>query len=95
MGRTYLPSKAPFNNASPTDARDKTFFLSDDIKIYGGFVGTETAIFQRDITNNASILSGDIGITGDNIDNIYHVVLAPIDPSGNRYNNRWILYHRN
>lgn len=78
---TYKPSKDPFGNASPSDVRSKTFFLPDGIKIYGGFAGTETALSQRDIANNASILSGNIGAIASEIDNTYHVVLASADAS--------------
>lgn len=73
---TYLPTKDPFGSTTPNDSRDKTFFLPDSIKIYGGFTGTETAISQRDIFNNTTILSGDIGIITDDTDNSYHVVLT-------------------
>ena len=82
---TYFPTKDPFGNTSPTDptdpdySRDKTFYIPDGVKIYGGFVGTETTLVERSlavIANNTSTLSGDIGIPNDNNDNSYHVVLA-------------------
>ena len=78
---TYFPTKDPFGNASPTDPRDKTFFLPDGIKIYGGFVGTETLLSERDIPSNVSTLSGDIGTAANNADNSYHVVFASADAS--------------
>ena len=65
---TYLPSKDPFGNATPTDTRDKTFYLKNGVSIYGGFVGTETALNQR-VSGNETILSG-YGVA------CYHVVLS-------------------
>ncbi len=37
-----------------------TFQLQDDLAIYGGFAGSETALDQRDWDTNVTILSGDI-----------------------------------
>jgi len=63
--------------------RDTTFLLEkDDLKIYGGFNGTETDINDRDLATNESILSGDlngddigVSFTGNNrSENLYHVV---------------------
>jgi Right handed beta helix region len=75
---TYLPSKDPFGNASPTDPRDKTFYLTNGVALYGGFAGTETLITQR-VATNATILSGDIGTINNATDNCYHVVLSVSD----------------
>jgi hypothetical protein len=44
--------------------------------IYGGFLVTETDISQRDIKNNETVFTGDIGIEGNNSDNCYHVMRA-------------------
>jgi hypothetical protein len=76
---TYKPTKDPFGNASPTDPRDKTFYLKNGVAIYGGFNGSETARSQRDWAGNVTTLSGDIGTSGDNADNCYHVVLSASD----------------
>ena len=65
---TYLPTTTGNRNAS--------FFLKNGIQLYGGFVGTETSFDQRDWQNNTTILSGDIGVTGDSTDNSYTVVLC-------------------
>lgn len=75
---TYIPTKDPYGNTNPTDPRDKTFYLYDGVAIYGGFAGTETAISQR-VTNNVTILSGDIGVSSDKSDNCYHVVVSVND----------------
>lgn len=75
---TYKPTKDSFANTSPTDPRDKTFYLYDGVAIYGGFAGTETAISQR-VASNITVLSGDIGNISDNSDNCYHVIVAVND----------------
>ncbi|CAL2076882.1 conserved protein of unknown function precursor containing a type A C-terminal secretion signal [Tenacibaculum sp. 190524A02b] len=67
-----------------TSGRTKSFTISKKgIKIYGGFVGTETEVSQRNISANISVLSGDLlGNDDANIafsnttrnDNSYHVI---------------------
>ena len=67
---TYYPT------ASTTD-RTATFQMIDGVPLYGGFVGSETAVGQRDVDANVTVLSGDID--GDNVPNegnVYHVVTA-------------------
>ncbi len=61
----------------PTTGTDRTasFTLKNNVAIYGGFAGTETARNQRNIATNATILSGEIGVAGI-ADNSYHVVTA-------------------
>ncbi len=77
---TYKPTQEfDFDGSGGTDAREVTFQIPDGVEVYGGFAGTETAFTQTDLDNrdlitNQTILSGDIGITGDNSDNAYHVV---------------------
>lgn len=71
---TYYPT----TETIPRDARSKTFLLKAGVNIYGGFVGTETSILQRALTDldsdgktdscelvNQTILSGDIDGTPD------------------------------
>lgn len=65
-----------------TTARDNAFSLVKDVKLYGGFNGTETDIDQRDLINNETILSGDF-LKNDDMsdpntmkDNAYHVVFS-------------------
>ncbi|MCC5945937.1 MAG: choice-of-anchor D domain-containing protein [Bernardetiaceae bacterium] len=56
--------------------RDYAFSLKSGVEVYGGFQGTETVITDRNIDANETILSGDIGIIGNNSDNCYHVIVA-------------------
>ncbi len=80
---TYKPKYTPEDgknfSANPTNPRDKAFLLVKNVKVYGGFAGTETTLSQRDltITANKSILSGDLD--GNNIldnNNAYHVMIS-------------------
>ncbi len=56
--------------------RYETFYLLDNLIILGGFNGTETEESQRDWLVNETILSGDVGISGDESDNIYTIITA-------------------
>ncbi len=74
----------------PLDSRDASFILKNGVKIYGGFAGTESNLSQRNISTNATILSGDVDNNDTNIDgnfiaettgdqvglNAYHVVIT-------------------
>jgi len=79
---TYYPSQR-YNFSNGTDLgaggagdRDVAFKIPDGVEVYGGFAGTESPIDlnARDFTTNKTILSGDIGTSGINADNAYHVV---------------------
>ena len=56
--------------------RSATFTLLSGVKIYGGFVGGETLLSERNPAANLTILSGDIGLVGNIADNSYHVVTS-------------------
>jgi len=61
------------------DPRSATFQMKNGVAIYGGFdlsVGV-TEFEGRDWVAHVTILSGDIGIEGDNSDNSYHVFYHP------------------
>ncbi len=70
---TYKPERDMFGNTSPADARTKTFYFSLDLKVYGGFAGTETLLSQRNFNTNISSLSG-AAVLAALSDNNYHVV---------------------
>ena len=76
---TYKPTLNP--SSTSTNTRDYAFYLKKNLKIYGGFAGTETTLSQRNISANPVILSGDIGTVGDNTDNCYHVFIMSSLPS--------------
>ncbi|MFB0947868.1 MAG: right-handed parallel beta-helix repeat-containing protein, partial [Spirosomataceae bacterium] len=73
---------------SSVNNRNKNFHLATDMKIYGGFAGTETQLSQRDAVTHITILSGDFsgddGVTGSgstfaitgNTENAYHVMIT-------------------
>lgn len=62
-------------------SRESTFLLINGVSLYGSFAGTESALDQRRMDQNESILSGDLN--GDDAsgfkkrgDNSYHVIQA-------------------
>lgn len=66
---------------TPTVAADRTasFTMRAGCAYYGGFAGIETALSQRVIASNSTVLSGDIGPTfgpANWADNSYHVVVG-------------------
>ena len=65
---TYFPT-------SGTD-RNQFFQVPSDVKLYGGFLGTETSLAAWNPANSSTILSGDIGVSGDFSDNSYSVVFT-------------------
>lgn len=54
--------------------RSISFVMKNTVDMFGGFNGTETAVNQRNIAANPTVLSGDIGVLGSNTDNTYRVV---------------------
>ena len=62
----------------PTATTDRSisFNLKNGVSLFGGFTGTETSRSQRNYETNLTVLSGDIGVQGNNSDNSYHVVVA-------------------
>lgn len=82
-GGTYIPNRrSDATGTITTGDRNNAFVLKNDVKIYGGFAGTETTLASRNLalTANTSILSGDlnsndIGFT-NNSENALHVVIS-------------------
>jgi parallel beta-helix repeat protein len=73
---TYKPTRMPFSNGieiTSADNRSMTFHIPDGVTMEGGYNAT-TGI--RNITNNLTILSGDIGTANVTTDNCYHVVAS-------------------
>ncbi|MBM9518730.1 hypothetical protein JWG39_02715 [Desulforhopalus vacuolatus] len=62
----YLPSAIGDRNAS--------FHLKKGVKLYGGFAGTEETPAERDVKNNPTILSGNIGDPDSTADDSFFVV---------------------
>ena len=60
----------------PTNGTDRTatFQLAAGVSVYGGFTNGMGALGERDWTNHATILSGNIGNPATSTDNCYHVV---------------------
>jgi hypothetical protein len=79
MDGTYLPTEDPTGDTAPDDDRTKTILLQAGVALYGGFAGHEMNLSERDVVANETILSGDIGVSGDNSDNSYHVVTGADD----------------
>jgi Ig-like domain CHU_C associated len=63
---TYKPTN--------TTLRTISFDVPSGVKMYGGFIGTEVALNQRNFKANETLLSGDIGIVGTYTDDSYHVL---------------------
>jgi len=89
-GGTYKPNRKAndVTTFTPND-RDNAFVLKNNVKIYGGFAGTETSLAQRNLgAGNTSVLSGDFNgndvVSGsggsltisNNGENAYHVLIA-------------------
>ena len=84
-GGIYKPTQSPDGSAT---TRNYAFHWNTDIKIYGGFAGTETALSERDWITNETILSGDLNgddnvsvsetsVTFSNYsENTYHVIVT-------------------
>jgi Secretion system C-terminal sorting domain len=64
-------------NYFPTTDHDRQKYLEivRNLKVYGGFSGTEASVAERDLLSNISILNGDIGIPGNKADNSYHLLV--------------------
>ncbi|MBK9017855.1 MAG: hypothetical protein IPM82_29570 [Saprospiraceae bacterium] len=63
---TYYPTSGSSRNAY--------FEMKNGVKLYGGFKGVEHTVNERDWQANETILSGDIGVPGDSLDNSYTIL---------------------
>lgn len=80
---TYLPTTDASDNNAPGLNQLKTFHLKKDMKIYGGFLGDETLLSQRDWKLHETILSGDF--SGDDVVSGYGSTLAIANNSENAF----------
>ncbi len=70
---TYVPTQSPDDVS--TNTRDYAFHINKNLKIYGGFSGTENSLSERN-SGNTTILSGDLDNDNDISDNTYHVLIT-------------------
>jgi len=56
---TFVPSRDRYGNTNPVDPYAKTFYISGEVEVYGGFTGTESNLNERDWLTNKTIISGD------------------------------------
>ena len=68
---TYYPDQGV---GKTNNDRSASFILQNNLAIYGGFSGTESALSQRDWVAHPTILSGDIDQDGTLSNNSYHVI---------------------
>ena len=71
---TYRPAECP--GTCQNIDRLETFQLKNNVAVYGGFFGNETALDQRDPVVNETFLSGNIGFGVAQNDNSFHIVTA-------------------
>ena len=64
----------------PPNVRSGSFVLPQGVSVIGGFAGNETELDQRDLSENPTILSGNIGSETHSADNSHHV-LVPLNDS--------------
>ncbi|MCC6411664.1 MAG: SprB repeat-containing protein [Saprospiraceae bacterium] len=62
--------------------RDSSFVLPSGIRLFGGFVGTEANIQQRNWQMHPTVLSGNIGNPDDSTDNAYTIMYSENPDSG-------------
>jgi predicted outer membrane repeat protein len=76
----YFPQQDSTGNSSPASERDKTFYIDKNLKIYGGFNGTEISLEERNLNDYRVVLNGDIDQNDDFILNEYPEQENPIVP---------------
>lgn len=77
---TYHPDEDEGGNVTLNN-RNETFRLKNGVALYGGFVGNETGLHERNWRTNVTILSADLWDDDDdgfhfNDDNSHHVVIG-------------------
>lgn len=87
----YIPSvEVDVDASGGSDIRERTFQIPSGVQLYGGFVGGEGDVSERNWVSNLTVLSGDLGMDDFNLDmdeiagtpddivgdNAYHVVFT-------------------
>jgi parallel beta-helix repeat protein len=70
---TYYPDEGI---GQTNNLRTISFQLKNNLAVYGGFNGTESALSERNWTSNVTTLSGDIDQVATATNNSYHVLLG-------------------
>ena len=70
---TYRPD---MGGGQTLDDREASFVMMSGVELYGGYSGDPNDPQDRDPDTYPSILTGDIGALGDDMDNCYHVVIG-------------------
>ncbi|MBD2705187.1 right-handed parallel beta-helix repeat-containing protein [Spirosoma sp. BT702] len=66
----------PGGNANTS--RTVSFAMKNGVRILGGFAGSGTpTLAQRNPSSLTTVLSGDLGVVGNYVDNAYHVISNP------------------
>lgn len=76
-------AEGTYKPAAPGGSQAATFLINKDLKLYGGFAGTECNLTERDVALHPTVLSGDLNgddidsnFTQNRADNVLHVVQA-------------------
>lgn len=85
-GMEIWVAEGVYTRQNTTDRNSVFGWSTDSLKVYGGFNGTETTLTQRNWRVNETILSGDIGVVGDDSDNCYTTLVGPIGTVSNIIN---------
>ena len=67
--------RRPVRSCTSVD-RNLYFELKDNVRLYGGFNGTENDLSQRDWVANPCVLSGDIDLDASQANNSFTVVYS-------------------
>ncbi|MGV3460441.1 MAG: choice-of-anchor Q domain-containing protein [Flavobacterium sp.] len=86
---TFKPNRKFGSNSISANHQDNTFTLKTGVSVYGSFAGTETAVGERKVEDNPTVLSGDFSSNDTEVngvqlkdnaygrtENAYHVVIA-------------------